>query len=60
MQNNDEYQKLARELKKLWNTKETIIPILIVTVDKRTGGFGNLGTDGNCSNYSTTEIRKNT
>ena len=35
----DKYLDLARELKKLWNMKVTIVPIMIGTLDTRTKGL---------------------
>ena len=35
----DKYLDLARELKKLWNTKVTIVPILIGALDTITKGL---------------------
>ena len=62
----DKYLDLARELKKLWNMKVTIMPIVIWNlgshqrIDTKTGGLGNNGTGGNCPNYSIVEIDQNT
>ena len=54
----DKYLDFARELKKLWNMKVTIIPIVIGafgTVTKRitkgTGGLGSWRTSGDHPNY---------
>ena len=35
----DKYQDLARELKKLWNMKVTVIPIIIVVLGTVTKDF---------------------
>ena len=58
----DKYLDLARELKKLWNMKVTIIPILIGAfgaVNKGllqgTGGLGSWQTSGDHPNYYITE-----
>ena len=58
---------LARELKKLWNMKVTIIPIVIDTfgtvtkgLSKGTGGLGNRRTSGNHSNFYIIENGQNT
>ena len=63
----DKYMNLARELKKLWNKKVTIIPIVIRTlgtvtkrIGKRTGGYGKKKMSGDHPNYNTVEISKNT
>ena len=59
----DKYLDLARELKKLWNIKVTVISIVIgtlSTVIKRigtgTGGLGNKRTGEDHPNYSIVEI----
>ena len=58
---------LVRELKKLWNMKVTIIPIVtgaLGTVTKGlirgTGGVGNNRTSGDHPNYCIIEIGQNT
>ena len=58
----DNYLDLARELKKLWNMKVTIIPIVIGPhkIGTRIGGLGNNGTRGGCPNYSIIENGQNT
>ena len=63
----DKYLDLARELKKLWNMKVKIIPIVtgvFGTVTKRiikgTGGLGNKRTSGDYPNYSIIENGQNT
>ena len=38
-ENSDKYLELIRELKKLWNMKVTIIPIVIGTLDTVTKGL---------------------
>ena len=55
----DKYLDLARELKKLWNMKVTIIPIVIGAFGtiikgllKGTGGLGSWRTSGDRPNYS--------
>ena len=62
----DKYLDLARELKKLWNMKVTVIPIVIAalgTVTKETGtitgGLGNKSMNGDHPNYSIAEIGQN-
>ena len=65
-ENRDEYLDLSRELKKLWNMKETVIPIVIGALGTVTKGLlrelGNLEmrTNGNHPNYSIVEIDQNT
>ena len=61
------YLNLARELKKLWNMKVTIIPIMIgafgsVTkrIIKGTGGLRGWSMSGNHPNYNITENGQNT
>ena len=61
----DKYLDLARELKKLWNMKLTVISIVIgalgtVTNGSRTGGLGNNGTSIDHPNYNIIEIGQNT
>ena len=62
----DKYLNFARELKKLWNMKVMIIPIVIGALGShqriatRTGGLGNERTGGDCPNYSIIEIGQNT
>ena len=62
----DECLDLARELKKLWNMKVTIIPIVIGTFGshqrliKRTGGLGNKRMSGDHPNYNIIENGQNT
>ena len=56
----DKYLNLARELKKLWNMKVTIIPIVIGDLGTRTGGLGNNRTGEDRPNYSIVEINHNT
>ena len=56
---------LAREWKKLWNKKVTVIPIVTgalgtQTIGKRTGGLGNIRTNGDHPNYCIIEIGQNT
>ena len=58
---------LARELKKLWNMKVTIIPIVISAFGtvtkglfKGTGGLGSWRTTGDHPNYSIIENGQNT
>ena len=53
----DKYLDLARELKKLWNMKVTIIPIII---GAKTRGLGNDEMGRDCPNYSIIEISQNT
>ena len=60
----DKYLGFSRELKKLWNMKMTIMPILIGALDtsyqrivKGTGGFGNW-TSGEHPNYIIENIKK--
>ena len=63
----DKYFDLVKELKKLWNMKVTVIPVVIGAlgiVAKRfgsgTGGLGNKKTSGDNANYSIAEIDQNT
>ena len=63
----DKYLDLARELKKLWNMKVTVITVLIgalSTVTKRlvkgTRGLRNKRTSGDNPNYIIAEIGQNT
>ena len=59
------YHNLARELKNLWNMKLMSITIIIGALSShqkigtRTGGLGNNGMGGDCSNYSIVEISQN-
>ena len=64
---NDKYLDLAGELKKLWNMKVTIIPIVIgafytVTkgLSKGPGGLGNKRTSEDHPNYYIIENGQNT
>ena len=64
---NVKYRHLAWELKKLWNMKVTIVPIVIGdfgTVTKRTikgnGGLGGWKTSGNHPTCSPTRNAQNT
>ena len=58
------YLDFARELKKLWNMKVTVIPIIIGQIlvqspkdfDIRTGGLGNKRMSGDHPNYSIIKI----
>ena len=59
----DKYQDLARELKKLWNMKVTLIPIVIYALDTVTEGLvqglGDLeitGRGGDHPNYNIAQI----
>ena len=59
----DKYLDLARELKKLWNVKVAIIPILIGalgTVTKGAGGVGSWWTSGDHPNNNIIENGQNT
>ena len=63
----DKYLGLQRELKKLWNMKVTVVPIIIAalcTVTKRFGkstkGIRNHRTSGGNPNYNNAEIGENT
>ena len=56
----DEYLDLARELKKLWNMKVSIVPIVIGSFDTVPGGFGSWLTSGNHPNNSIIEDGENT
>ena len=62
----DKYLDLARKLKKPWNMKVTIIPIVIGTlgsqqrIGTKTGGLGNKGIVGYCPNDNFVEISQNT
>ena len=57
----DKYLDLARELKKLWSMKVTIIPIAICApmILKCTGGLGNDRPSGDHPNYCIIEIGQN-
>ena len=63
----DKYFDLARELKKLWSIKVTVIFIVIGALSKITKGLviglegrGNKRTKGDKPNYSIIEIGQNT
>ena len=59
----DNYLDLAGELKKLWNMKVTIVPIVIGafgTIIKRPGGLGSWRTGRDYPNDSITENGQNT
>ena len=61
----DKYLDLARELKKLWNMKVSIIPIVIgalgtVTKELVHGRLENKSTSRDHPNYSIIEIGQNT
>ena len=60
----DKYLDLVRELKKLWNMKVTIIPIVIGVLGTVTKGLlkgvGNKRTNGDHPNYCIIEIGQNT
>ena len=63
----DKYQDLAREFKKLWKMKVTVIPIVpdaLGTISKwlvkGTGRLRNKRTSGNHSNYCIIKISQNT
>ena len=56
----DKYLKLARELKKLWDMKVTVIPIVTDVPGTRTGGLRNNRMSGDHPNYSIVEISQNT
>ena len=64
--NSDKYLDLARELKKLWNMKVIVIPIVIGSLGSHqkigigTGRFGNKRTSGDHPNYSIIKIGQNT
>ena len=55
----DKYLDLARELKKLWNMKMTIVSIVIRTFGTVTGGLGSRRTSGDHPNYSIIENGQN-
>ena len=62
----DKYLDPARELRKLWNMKVTVIPIIVGSLGtvkrglvKRTAGLRNKRSGGNL-NYSIVEISQNT
>ena len=58
----DKYLDLARELKRLWNMKVTIVPIVIGafgTITKRPGGLGSWRTNTDSPNNSVTENSQN-
>ena len=63
----ENYLEIARELKKLWNMKVTIIPMKIGAFGKITkglikalGGLGGQKTSGDHSNYNIIENGQNT
>ena len=59
----DKYLDLARELKKIWNMKVTIVPMLIgafITITKRPGGLRSWRTGTDYPNDSITENGQNT
>ena len=63
----DKYLDLARELKKLWNMKVTVILIVVGNtwsdpqrIDTRTGGLGNKRTSRDHPKDSITKIGLNT
>ena len=56
----DKYLDPARELKKKWNVKVTIIPIVIGAFGKGTGGHGSWRMSGDHPNYSIVENGQNT
>ena len=59
----DKYEDLAWELKKLWNMKVTIIPIVFSihqNIGTGTGGLGKAMTRGDHPNYSIIKIGQNT
>ena len=63
----DKYQELTKELKKklielkkLYNMKVTVIPIVIGALGTGPGGFENERTSGDHPNYSIIEIGQNT
>ena len=63
----DKYLDLARELKKLWNMKVTVIPIFVIgmlnshqRIDKGTGQLGNKRTSEDHPNNSVFKISQNT
>ena len=62
----DMYLDYARESKKLWNKKVTLIPIVIGAlgsherIGKMTSGLGNKSTSGDNPNYSIAEFSQNT
>ena len=60
LKESDKYLDLARELKKLWNMKVSVIPIVISALDTRTGGLGNKRMSGNYPSDSIVEISQNT
>ena len=53
----DKYLDLARELKKLWNMKVKIVPIVII---KRPGGLGSWRTGRDYPNDSIAKDSRNT
>ena len=55
----DKYLDFVREIKKLWNMKVTVIPIVIGALGTWTGGHGNKGTRGDHPDYSIFEIGTN-
>ena len=52
----DKYLDLARELKKLWNMKVTIIPIVIGAFETVTKGTGGVGVGGRVETIQTTAL----
>ena len=59
-ENKDEYLDLARELKKLWNVKVTIIPIVIgafgIVTKRLLKGLEDLEVDGRVKTIQTTVL----
>ena len=61
----DKYLDFARELKKLWSMKMTVIPIVISRYNPQkigigTGGFGNKRTSEDYPDYSIIKIGQDT
>ena len=63
----DKYLDIAREMKKLWNMRETILPIVVGALGtipkglvKGVGKVGNQRTRRDHSNYSSVNIGQNT
>ena len=60
-ENRDKYLDLARELKKLWNMKVTLLPIVVKALRSKRGRIvGNRGTSRDHSNNRIVKIAQNT
>ena len=54
------YLDIARELRKLWNMRMTVKPIVIGALVKGVWRVGNYWTNGDHQNYNIVEIGQNT